>query len=588
MLTIVSLAVILSCAKISSPGGGPRDTEPPAIVRSQPANGSVNFTGRSFSVTFNEYVVLDRITEKFMVSPPLAEKPQVRLRGRNLVVSWGEPLADNTTYTFYFQDAIRDNNEGNPIPNYQFVFSTGPVLDSLTLTGNIFNALDLETVEDITIQMYSNLADSAPRKILPNYISRPDPSGGFTISNIKPGSYRLFALADINGNRLYDLDDEIFAFGDSIIEITPENNWEVVPDTIRYKLPGAAESVEPDIFLFGRHRLYAFTKETSKQYLKFTDRKSASSVTFGLSLPSDSGQVSVVLSEADSASWYMEESAARDTFMIWVTNPEIYDLDLIEAFITYPFTDTTGVLTSRTDTVSFRYRKPAPLRGGQARIPALSLTTNISGKIKPGTIPVFRSATPLAEPDTTLITLVQRVDSVTNELPFKLVRDSFSSTRLTMEAPLATGGSYSLICGRGAFTDIFGLASDSVTYRFSVATEEEFGSLRVHLANYEGAVIIELLNDRGVVVEEQLKESPGELFFPLLGKGKYQLRALYDLDGDGKWTTGDYDLLRLPEPVTYYPSELEVKINWSLEQDWDLSRIYHKDVSLRKKPALKR
>jgi len=165
---------VLSCAKISAPSGGPRDFDPPVILKSQPEKNTVLFSGNSFSITFDEYVVLDRITEKFMVSPPLSTKPEVRLKGKTLQVTWEEELADSTTYTFYFQDAIRDNNENNPIPNYQYVFSTGPVLDSLSLTGNVFNALDLEVVDDITVMMSSNLSDTAHRTILPAYISRPD------------------------------------------------------------------------------------------------------------------------------------------------------------------------------------------------------------------------------------------------------------------------------------------------------------------------------------------------------------------------------------------------------------------------------
>ncbi|MDM8001558.1 MAG: Ig-like domain-containing domain, partial [Bacteroidota bacterium] len=204
-LTVVAMVFVLSCAKISAPTGGPKDTEPPVILKSLPENGTVEFTGKSFAITFDEFVVLDRITEKFMVSPPLAIKPEVKLKGKSLVVNWEDDLADSTTYTFYFQDAIRDNNENNPIPNYQYVFSTGPFLDSLSLTGNVFNASDLEIVEDVTVIMYSNLSDTAPRKVLPAYISRPDPSGGFMISNIRPGRYRLYALKDLNGNTRYCL-----------------------------------------------------------------------------------------------------------------------------------------------------------------------------------------------------------------------------------------------------------------------------------------------------------------------------------------------------------------------------------------------
>jgi len=588
-LTVLATLFVLSCAKISAPTGGPKDLDPPVILKSIPENGSVLFTGKSFNVIFDEYVVLDRITEKFMVSPPLATKPDVKLRGKSLVVNWEDDLADSTTYTFYFQDAIRDNNENNPINNYQYVFSTGPVLDSLSLTGNVFNASDLEIVEDVTVIMYSNLSDTAPRTILPAYISRPDPSGGFMISNIRPGNYRLFALKDLNGNTRYDLADEIFAFGDSVIVITPDNYFGLVPDTVTYRPANATETTKPDKFVYGLHRLYAFQEPPKQQYLTFTERKSSWGISFGMALPSDSGQVSVTLPEADSSSWYMEHNVARDTFLIWVTNPDVYSRDLVDAILTYPFTDSTGAIIAKTDTISFRYMKPAAPRGGAGRTPGLSITTNISGKIRPGTVPLFRSATPLADPDTSLIRLTRTVDSVQVVLPYEFVRDTVSSRLLFLKAQLEPGATYSLLCRKGAFSDIFGVASDSAMYRISVATEEDYGSLRIKIAGYEGRVIIQLTADaKDKVIREESLTSPGEVSFPLLEKGKYRLKAIYDLDSDGKWTTGDFNAGRLPEPVTYYPAELEVKINWALVQDWDIGEMYVKDVSLRNKPATRR
>ena len=587
-LTAMVMLLALSCAKISAPTGGPKDNDPPVILKSLPGNSTVMFTGKEFEITFDEYVVLDRITEKFMVSPPLAKKPEIRLKGKSMVVTWEEDLADSTTYTFYFQDAIRDNNENNPIPNYQYVFSTGPVLDSLSLTGNVFNAADLEIVEDVMVMMYSNLSDTAPRTVLPAYISRPDPSGGFTISNIRPGSYRLFALKDLNGNSLYDLDDEIFAFGDSVISITPEEYFGLVPDTVSYKPANATETTKPDKFVYGLHRIYAFQPQVRKQYLKFTDRKSAWSIGFGLAAPSDSGQVSVALAGADSSSWFIEHNAVRDTFMLWITDPDVYGLDIVEAMLTYPFTDSTGVVIAKTDTVSFRYVKPPAPRGGPGRVPGLSLTTNVAGKIRPGTVPFFRSATPLAEPDTSLISLTRTVDSVLVNVPYEFVRDSASSRRFTMKASLDPGASYSLLFNKGAFRDIYGLANDSILYRIQVATPEDYGSLSVSLTGYEGDVILQIVAEKDRLIQEQQVRSPGLVAFPLLDKGRYRLKAIYDLDGNRVWTTGDYDAGRQPEPVTYYSSELEVKINWALEQDWDIGEMFVKDVSLRNKPAVKR
>jgi hypothetical protein len=588
VVTALVVMFILSCAKINSPSGGPKDLDAPVILKSQPENGTVMFSGKSFAVTFNEFVILDKITEKFMASPPLKTKPEVRLKGKSLVVSWEDTLADSTTYTFYFQDAIRDNNENNAIPNYQYVFSTGPVLDSLSLSGNVFGAFDLEVVPDVLVMMYSNLSDTAPRTLLPAYISRPDLSGGFMINNIKPGRFRLYALKDINGNKMYDLEDEAFAFCDSIIDITPEAYYNIIPDTIKYKPANAPEKAQEDIFTFGVHRLYAFTREAKKQYLRFSERKNSGSIGFGLAVPSDTGQVSIELTDIAPDTWYMENNARRDTFMLWITSPEVYDREVINALITYPFTDSTGTLIEKTDSVVFRFRKPEAPRAGVRKIPALSLTTNLSGKIKPGAIPAFTGPAPLKEPDTSKITLMQIVDTIRTELPVVLVRDSTNSRRILMKTPLKAGGSYTLECRGGAFTDIFGNTTDSTVYRIAVGVPEDYGTIKAKLTGYEGDVIIQLLGDREKVLQEKNLKSPGEVKFELIDKGRYRMRAVYDIDSSRTWTTGDFALMRNPEPVSYYPGELDVKINWDLEQDWDLGVMYSKDVSLRTKPAAKR
>jgi len=587
-VTVPVMFFILSCAKISSPTGGPKDLDPPVILKSQPENGTVMFTGKSFTVTFSEYVILDKITEKFMVSPPVKTKPVVRLKGKNLLVSWEDKLSDSTTYTFYFQDAIRDNNENNPIPNFQYVFSTGPVLDSLSLSGNVFGAFDLEVVPDALVTMYSNLSDTAPARLLPAYISKPDASGGFMINNIKPGHYRLYAVRDLNGNKLYDLDDETFAFSDSIIDITPETNFNITPDTIKYIPANATETTKADIFTFGTHRLYAFIRELKKQYLKYTERKSSGSVGFGLALPSDSGQVSIVLTGAAPDSWFMENNARRDTFMVWITSPEMYDRDTIQALLTYPFTDSTKTLIQKTDTIIFRFRKPEPPRAGAKKIPALSLATNVGTKIKPGTMPAFTAPAPLKEPDTSRMILMQIVDTVKTRIRAEFIKDSTNSRRILMKTPLKAGGIYTLLCLRGAFTDIYGNATDSTFYKINVGIPEDYGSVASKISGYEGDVIIQLLDNKEKVLKEAFIKSPGQVKFELIDKGRYRLKAIYDIDSNKRWTTGDFSLKRNPEPVSYYPGELDVKINWDLEQDWDLSVMYSKDLSLRTKPVSKR
>lgn len=587
MVTVMVILLGMSCAKISSPGGGPRDTDPPVILKSEPVNGTTMFGEKSFSVSFDEYVVLDKINDKFMVSPPLTTKPGVKIKGKEIVVSWDEKLADSTTYTFYFQDAIRDNNENNPIPNFQYVFSTGPVLDSLSVSGNVFNAFDLEVVSDMTVMMYSNLSDTAPRRIIPAYISRPDPSGGFVISNVRPGNYRLYAVKDLNGNKIYDLDDETFAFCDSILVITPAENSKTDLDTISFKPAAAPETTKPYIYTFGRHRIYAFTAEPRKQYLKFAERRSAGLLTFGLALPHDTTGLSVILTDVPPEAWFMEQNSRRDSFRLWITDAGVYDRDLIEACLTYPFTDSTGSDVIRKDTTTLRYTKP-PAGRGSLRKPTRSFTTNLGSRIRPGTVAWFSGSAPMNQPDTSRMSFSQLIDTIAKKLPVIFTRDTTDSRRYIMTAAFIPGATYSLRCLDGAFSDIYGITSDSTVYKFTVSTSEDYGSVSATLSGYAGAVIVQLLGDREKVVREIFVTSPGKIKFGLLDKGRYRMKVIYDLDGNREWTTGDFRKRRDPEPVSYYAGELDVKINWELEQDWDISLMNRKDVSLRSKPETKR
>jgi hypothetical protein len=157
-----------------------------------------------------------------------------------------------------------------------------------------------------------------------------------------------------------------------------------------------------------------------------------------------------------------------------------------------------------------------------------------------------------------------------------------------MKTPLKAGGSYTLECKGGAFTDIYGHVTDSIVYRITVGVVEDYGTVKAKLSGYEGNVIIQLLGDKEKVLQEAITKSPGEVKFELIDKGRYRMKAIYDIDSSRTWTNGDFGLMRNPEAVTYYQGELDVKINWDLEQDWDLGFMYRKDVSLRTKPVSKR
>ena len=242
--TIIALLLIAGCAKVSSPTGGPRDITPPKVLKITPPDGTTLFSSGTVTVTFDEYFILEKIDDKFMVSPPTEEKPEIKIKGKELIISLKGKLKDSTTYTFYFQDAIRDNNERNPIPNFQYVLSTGTYVDSLSVTGNAFVSDNLEPASGYLVGLFSNLSDTAVFTTLPDYITISDASGNFRINNVKPGIFNLSAFEDKNGDKKYTFPEESFGYLSSTVEITPEKNWlPVVPDTVPVKPlpPGPAQ-----------------------------------------------------------------------------------------------------------------------------------------------------------------------------------------------------------------------------------------------------------------------------------------------------------------------------------------------------------
>jgi hypothetical protein len=475
--------LIAACAKVSSPTGGPRDKEPPYVVKSLPVNGAINFKEKRIAITFNEYVALDKITDKFMVSPPMKKKPRIFLRKKSVIVEYEDNLRDSTTYTFYFQDAIRDLNEGNPIENYQFVFSTGSVIDSLSVTGNVYNALDLDPPEATLVLLHKDLADSAVIKRLPDYISKVDKKGYFRIDNVKGGTYRLYALKDADNSKNFNLADEEMGFMNSPVEITPEKNYTPVkPDTIKIK-PGKVKAVDT-VIIKGEYKMILFQSPKKNHYLTSSSRSMPYKLTYTLSLPPDSLGFDFSIPGTDRNSYFMEKSRENDTILIWMTDTALYSRQQIITLFTYPFTDTTGNLIQKQDTIQMRFVIPRSPRT-RAKPAPFRVTSNISsGSIKPGWQIVFKSQTPFRAPDTSRIRLYVIEEKNRIKKPFSFIRDSLNSCRLTLDVQPERGKSYLFIADSAAFGNIYGEKSDSTGTRFVVRDEKTFGSILLNIKNY--------------------------------------------------------------------------------------------------------
>jgi hypothetical protein len=601
-LFFILFLVVLSggCAKISSPSGGLRDRKPPVVVKSVPLNGARNFKGNKVEIMFDEYVVLDNITEKFLVSPPMKKKPRVFVRGKGVVIEFEEKLKDSTTYTFNFLDAVRDLNEGNILQNYQFVLATGSVIDSLSVTGNIYNANNLEVPEKTIALMYRELADSAVEKHLPEYISRVDPTGYFRINNIRPGTYRLFGLKDADNSKNYNLPDEDFAFMDSTIAITAEKNFIpppiVVKDTVIVKKKtakntaaikdstatnkGAVKVPEP-VLLTGEYRLFQFVAQKKAHYLTSSKRDLKYHMLFILSLPPDSMKFEFSIPDADSKSYFTEPSRNRDSLQVWLADSSLYSKQQIKKYLKYPFTDSLGITGYKLDTISMRFSFPKPTKGTKVKKPVLGIETNIlTGFLKPGQTIVFKSKTPFVEPDTSRIKLYELVLTEKQKVPYELVKDTLNSCKYYLKTKLAEGKKYLFIANAGSFKDIFNLSTDSVGVKFSIKDPDTYCKLTLDIKNYTGGRIIQLLDKSEKLMAEHYMTKDGKTVFPLLETGIYRVRVIYDLNGDGKWTTGDFKIHRQPEPVSYYPKEIELRAGFEVEQTWDIAVKNFKDPKM--------
>lgn len=598
---LLIIVILAGCAKISAPSGGVRDRMAPVVLESDPENGTVNFNSKEISLTFDEYVVLDNINEKFMVSPPMKTKPRVFTRGKSVRVEFEDELRDSTTYTFYFMDAIRDLNEGNPIPDFRLAVSTGSHIDSLSVTGNVYMSPSLNIPAAASILLYRNISDSAAVKLFPDYLARIDETGYFRIDNVRDGLYRLYALIDGDNSKNYNRREEPFGFIDTVIHVSPEKNYiPPAPDTLQQSAtailkpvqepvritkttaPAAEKKSAPEIpEKKGEFRINMFVAERTARYLAGTSRPESYRLMYFLSVPPDTMDVELTLEDADQADYFIETTPYRDTITVWLTDSSVYNRTLITSVIRYPFTDTVGIHGYKVDTVSFRFAFPRAVRG-TPRKRMLALRNNIEGgNAKPGQKIIFTSETPLNEPDTSLIRLYEIIEKKSTSLPYTFQIDTSYSGRLVLAAKFLQGREYLFITDSASIGNIYGEHIDSTGIRFKVREASSYSKLTIDVSNTGGRTILELLDNSEKLMARTIIENDTIVVFQLLEKGSYRIRAISDINRDGKYTTGDFFENRQPEPVTYFPKELEIPEGWDANEKWDIGAKNSKPQALR-------
>lgn len=587
-------AVLLgvSCASIGTPSGGPRDEDPPRFVTSIPLQGAVDVTPNKVVLTFDELVTLKDAFSKVVVSPPPAQLPRVSSLGRRVTVEFRDTLLPQTTYTIDFGDAIADNNEGNQLESFIYSFSTGPILDTLMVSGMVLGAEDLAPAAGTYVGLHTNLEDSAFRKSRFDRIAKTDEEGRFVIGGLAPGRYRIYALEDKDGDLAWSSPDETLAFYDQIIEPTFEQT--VTTDTLFNLLTGEVDSVIQrgrTRFLPNNILLRTYNTGYAQQYITKYERQDSTKLHFIFNAPADSlPEVSVVVSPE--VSLRMEEiavterSATNDTLTFWLKNHDIISTDTLKVAVRFLRADSVYNMVPVNDTLRMLVQRPAPAKVSKAKkevvtdtlpaqVPTLEIRA-LNSKPEVNENIVLEFPSPLESLDLTAARLEWKDDTLWSRVSDfdvgNFTPDSLNPRKIVVAYPWKYGTSYRLTVDSLAGKDIYGVFTDGFTTEFSIKAETDYGSLKFNLSNMGSETVprfVQLLNSQGNPVRT-LPLEDGSVTFQYLLPGKFNVRVVEDRNGNKKWDPGNFDLGIQPDVAYYYKETVELKANWDQEIDWNV------------------
>ena len=519
----LSLTAFWQCARRGNPTGGPKDVDPPVLLRAEPENLSINFDSQKIRLYFDEYIKLQDVQNQLIVSPPLTYIPEIKPLGgasKFIEITLKDTLRENTTYTINFGQSIVDNNEGNPNSFLTYVFSTGEVIDSLSLSGVVKDAFDRNPDEFVSVMLYeidSIYNDSTIYKYPPNYLANTgDSLPFFQLRNLKAGTYKIFGVKDEGRNNVFDQRADKIAF---------------LKDTI---------TLPTDTLL-----LLNLFKEIPDYAASVPSYVAKNRIIFGYSGNSDSMRIRPLTPLPDSVRTIIKKEKDKDTLNYWLTPTDIDSIVFTVSNELYKVLDTFTVKTRK-----------LPLD-------SLKLTPSHGGKINFEEQFHINANTPLALVDSTKIAIMDR-DSLS--IPFKTRLDTLEN-RVDVDFDLLEEQQYALTFLPGAIADFFGMENDTLQVRLATEKRTDFGNMVLTVSgNVRYPIVVQLTDDGGEIKREQMGTEPKPFQFNTLEPGKYGIRVIFDDNGNGKWDTGNYLKQIQPERISYYPDIIDVRANWEMEQ----------------------
>jgi len=572
------LTFFTSCANIGMPSGGLKDTIPPVVVRSIPEFNQVNFNDQKIKITFNEFIIVEGLNDKFVVSPPVLKKPIFRTKGKSLIIDLNEKLKSNTTYSLDFKDGISDNNERNPLRNFRMAFSTGPQLDSLRVVGFIKDAFTLEPIANALVLLYKGRSDTLVYKTRPDFVGKTDKKGFFAITNLPADTFQIYGLSDADNNMKFTPGADSISFIDQLVipsaQFLPKRDTVITGmDTM---LVFGKTKFSPDPIYLLRFGEDFFDLRLDK-YVHHS--RKVVDISFSQSV-ADTFNIEPLNFKAKPGWKYTEMSAKSDSVRIWLTDSMVYNKDTLVFKVTYLQQDSLKEYYAKNDTIRLYFtdvtksakNKRKERRKIEKEETSVSLKTNsIAG------FDVYRklsieSPEPIAFFDSTKVSLFGKVDSLYKRLSYKLTPDSLNKRRYLLEYPWKYGTDYKLKIDSEAVQTIYNTCSKNLLSEFKTQEEEYYGKIILNLKNITVPTIVELLSsDKDEkVIQKITTRKDGIITFNYLEPQKYLIKAIFDKNNNGKWDTGNLKKKIQPEEVMYYLEVVKVRGNWEAKKEWSL------------------
>jgi len=527
---------MMSCAKRGSITGGLKDTLAPVLSSSSPKNFNTNFKGDQIVLNFDEYVKLKNLNKQLVISPPMKHEPLITPTNvsKVLTIKIKDTLEPNTTYSFNFGQSITDNNEGNAMNQFKYIFSTGPYIDSLSIGGIVKDAYEKNVDNFVSVMLYEvndKYKDSVVYKDFPRYITNTlDSLRTFKLENLKAGKYLLVAMKDKGSNNKFNPKDDKIGFIKHFITVPNDTLFEL--ELFKETLPLKA--------------LKPIQASGNRLFLPYEGKQN-----FKLSQPK------IVLKNNDEIlETIVTQFPKKDSLQVWYKPLKADSLQL--------------------EITKENYNKKFTFKIKDQKKDTLNITAVQNGAINFRDRFTLETATPLVKFDKSKIKLINKdsvaVDFTTeyNELEQKLYVDF-------KKEPLEK---YKFTFLPGALTDFYDNVNDTLSYKLTTKEYADNGNLVLNLKNVKRfPIIVEITNKKGdVVLASDYSEGNTKIQFDLLQPESFTLRITYDDNKNKIYDSGNFLNKTYAEEVFYYQKEIDVRANWDVDETIDLSVPYNPEV----------